>query len=169
MVDSLREESMSQDLVPDSRCTSCGVKCHHGLNSMTSIAKPSINSNFGNSSPEARKIDMFEAFCADDSSIGKIAPQFGINVCRFSLKTLNLGTKSGTQLALAQIRANAGASMHSSLPCTPWSTWNHMNSHKYGKAFTDKLESKRDQSFMMLNNFFLLAREIIALGGDVSF
>ena len=153
MSHSLRERGMSQDLVPDSRCTSCGAQCHHGLSSMTSIAKPLINANFGNSSPEARKIDTFEAFCADDSSIGKIAPRFGVNVSRLTLETCNLGTKSGTKLALAQIRANAGASMHSSLPCTPWSTWNHMNSHKYGKAFTDKLESKRAQSLIMLNSF----------------
>ena len=88
MFDSLREEGASQDLVPDSRCTSCGVKCHHGLNSMISIAKPLINSNFGNSSPEARKIDLFEAFCTDDSSIGIIAPQFGVSVCRLTLKNV---------------------------------------------------------------------------------
>ncbi len=44
-----------------------------------------------------------------------------------------------------------------------------MNSHKYGKIFTDKLESRRAHTLIMLNNFFLLAREIIALGGDVSF
>ena len=108
---------------------------------------------------------FFEAFCADNSSIGKIAPQYGINVCRFSLNSFNLGTKTGTTLALAKIRANAGASMHSSLPCTVWSTWNHISAHKYGKTFVDKLEVRRAQSLVMLNNFFLLAREIVALGG----
>ena len=54
MPSSLRERGMSQGLVPDSRCTSCGASCHHGLSSMTSIAKPllqGIDSSDGNSSP----------------------------------------------------------------------------------------------------------------------
>ena len=91
------------------------------------------NSSILNGSAKAREFDLFEAFCADNSSIGNIAYEFGINVCRLTLKTCNLSTKLGTKQALALIRANPGASMHSSLPCTPWSTWNHLNAQKYGK------------------------------------
>ena len=120
-----------------------------------------FNSNIVNGSVTAvatagrREFDLFEAFCADNSSIGNIANEYGINVCRLTLKTCNLSTKIGTKKALALIRANPGASMHSSLPCTPWSTWNHINAHKYGKSFIGKLEIRRNESLIMLNNFSL--------------
>ncbi len=178
MFDSLREEDMPQESVPaqgsvPARCTSCGSCCPDQGHGTTVFTAPLIDSNFVNSSAVAtaseQRVHLFEAFCDDNSSIGKIAPKYGINVCRFSLNSFNLGTKTGTKLALTKIRANAGAHLHSSLPCTVWSTWNTLNCHKFGKAFSDKLESRRAQSLVMLNNFFLLAREIIALGGDVSF
>ena len=85
------------------------------------------------------------------------------------LKTCSLTTKLGSQKASALVRSSAGASPHSSLPCTPWSTWNHMNLHKLGHYVVIKLAKKRAESLQMLTYFFLLAREITALGGDVSF
>ena len=110
---------------------------HNTINNITSFIGPvtgasssgvisgrNTHSNISNSSVPAREFDLFEVFCADNSSIGNIAPKFGINVCRLTLKTCNSSDKIGTRKALALIRANAGASMQSSLPCTPWSTWN---------------------------------------------
>ena len=44
-----------------------------------------------------------------------------------------------------------------------------MNSHKLGHSFALELAKKRAESLQMLTYFFLLAKEIIALGGDVSF
>ena len=44
-----------------------------------------------------------------------------------------------------------------------------MNSFKLGHSFALKLAKKRAESLQMLTYFFLLAKEIIALGGDVSF
>ena len=49
----------------------------------------------------AREFDLFELACADDSSIGIIAPKFGVSVCRLTLKTCNLTTKLGFKHALA--------------------------------------------------------------------
>ena len=43
-----------------------------------------------------------------------------------------------------------------------------MNSHKLGHSFALKLAKKRAESLQLLTYFFLLAKEIIALGGDVS-
>ena len=57
----------------------------------------------------AREFDLFELACADDSTIGNIAPRFGVSVCRLTLKTCNLTTKLGFKHVSAFVRANAGA------------------------------------------------------------
>ena len=60
----------------------------------------------------AREFDLLEFACADNSSIGIVAPKFGVHVCRLTLKTCNLITKLGFKKALALVRASAGASTH---------------------------------------------------------
>ena len=44
-----------------------------------------------------------------------------------------------------------------------------MNSHKLGHAFNVKLAKSRVVSLQMLNYFFIIAKEVLALGGDISF
>ena len=107
--------------------------------------------------------------CSDDSSIGIVGPDYNIKVCRLTLRTCDLTTKLGFRTALGLVRSNPGASIHASIPCTPWSTWNHMNSHKLGHAFNVKLAKSRVVSLQMLNYFFIIAEEVLALGGDISF
>ena len=70
-------------------------------------------------------------------------------------RVIYLTSKPGFREALALVRANAGASMHSSLPCTPWSTWNHMSSHEFGHSFALKLAGQMAESLQMLTYFFL--------------
>ena len=101
----------------------------NGSSGVFSSKKNSGSSTFINNMSDnaneavAREFDLFELACADDSTIGTIAPRLGVSVCRLTLKTCNLTTKLGFKHALALVRASAGASTHSSLPCTPWSTW----------------------------------------------
>ncbi len=116
-----------------------------------------------------RMFDLFEYACSDDSSIGIVGPDYNIKVCRLTLRTCDLTTKLGFRTALGLVRSNPGASIHSSIPCTPWSTWNYMNSHKLGHAFNVKLAKSRVVSLQMLNYFFIIAKEVLALGGDISF
>ena len=86
-------------------------------------------------SSDPTRFDLIEFACGDESTIGKLGPKVGVSVCRLTLKTCNLTSKLGYRKALSIVRGNHGASMHSSTPCTPWSTWKHMNSHKLGHAF----------------------------------
>ena len=65
-----------------------------------------------------REFDLFEFACADNSSIDSIGPSLGVDVCRPALNTCNFTSKPGFRTALALVRNNAGASMHSSIPCT---------------------------------------------------
>ena len=44
-----------------------------------------------------------------------------------------------------------------------------MNSHKLGHAFNLKLAKSRTESLQMLTYFFIIAKDVLALGGDISF
>ena len=44
-----------------------------------------------------------------------------------------------------------------------------MNVAKYGDQFKQKLDKSRSKSLVMLQNFFLVAKDIIHYGGHVSF
>ena len=66
-----------------------------------------------------RDYDLFEFACSDNSRIGIEGPLLGVNICRLTFKTCNLTTRDGFRTALAFVRANPGASVHSSIPCTP--------------------------------------------------
>ena len=106
-----------------------------------------------NGAKRQREFDIVEFACSDVSTIGELGPRLGVPVVRLTLKTCNLTSKLGFRKALSIVRENHGASMHSSTPCTPWSTWNHMNSHKLGHAFNLKLSAKRAESLQMLTYF----------------
>ena len=82
---------------------------------------PAFPCNRASGALARKEFDSFEFACADNSSTGVVAPKFGVNVCRLTLKTCNITTELGFRKAVALVRASAGASMHSSLPCTPWS------------------------------------------------
>ena len=129
----------------DMSCTgSILVPCHRTLHKAM---------NADGVSSEPRGVDLVEFACGDESTIGILGPKLGVSVCRLTLNTCNLTSKLGFRKALSIVRANHGASMHSSTPCTPWSTWNHMNSHKLGHAFNLKLATKRAESLQMLTYF----------------
>ena len=101
--------------------------------------------------------------------IGTVAENLGIDIRRLSLDVCDLTTKTGRTYALGLVRSNPGASTHGSLPCTPWSTWNYINSKKLGHKFRMKLLASRTKSLLVLQNFAVVAREVIANGGDISF
>jgi hypothetical protein len=63
----------------------------------------------------------------------------------------------------------AGCNMHASIPCTPWSQWQHMATAKLGEVYIAELAQRRAQSLVMLKHCFIIARIVIANGGHFSF
>ena len=56
------------------------------------------------------------------------------------------------------IRAHPGCSLHGSLPCTPWSSWQCVNRRRLGANFVELNDKARATSRLMLRNFAQLTR-----------
>ena len=72
--------------------------------------------------PVKGRSKLFEFACHPQSMIGTVAENMGVDIHRFSLDVCDLTTKEGRTYALGVACSDPGASMHGSLPCTPWST-----------------------------------------------
>ncbi len=98
---------------------------------------------------------VLEFACKTDSQIGISGYKLGFDVHRLSLDIADLTIKKGLLIDLELVKNNPGASLHGSLPCTPWSTWNRLNLHKLGFSVPKKLEQSREISLIMLKHFIL--------------
>ena len=67
------------------------------------------------------------------------------------------------------VKENPGISLHASLPCTCWTTWQTMCVHNLGQEYWKELQQRRAVSIKMVESFVILAEIVIALGGHVSF
>ena len=112
---------------------------------------------------------LIEFACSEDSLIGKRGPFKGVKVIRLTKQTCDLLTPHGLKKALEIVRDYPGCSIHASIPCFPWSSWVKMNLHRLGDKYARKLANARQQSLKMLHAFKIVAREVISLGGHVSF
>ena len=112
---------------------------------------------------------IVEFACEDDSSIGKVSKENDITVVRLTKSKGDLCTKTGLELALSEITANPGCSLHGSLPCTPWSGWQKYSQAKLGPKFRKKLKQDRELSRLMVVNFAICAKACVTAGGNVSF
>ena len=68
-----------------------------------------------------------------------------------------------------KIRGKPGTSLHGSLPCTVWSTWQYMSIKKHGTQYEKKLSKRRAKSLKLLKSFIECAELALSLGGEVSF
>ena len=64
---------------------------------------------------------------------------------------------------------NPGISLHGSLPCTVWSSWQNMSVHKHGQKYAKKLKQRRKKAAAMLRSFIALADLALDYGGEISF
>ena len=67
------------------------------------------------------------------------------------------------------VQATPGASIHCSIECAPWSSWQNMNIATRGPAYQKELDAKRAESTRMLMAFIRAAAMIYHMGGEVSF
>ncbi len=109
-------------------------------------------------------------FCTEsDSGIGRIGESYGITVTRCQKDHLNVEDPSTKAHLRQKITELPGTSMWGSLPCGPWSQWQYLNSHRYGRDFREKLDRAREKSKGLLADFCELAREAYEEGGEINF
>ena len=107
--------------------------------------------------------------CTDkNSTLGAAAKHFSkVEVIRVTVDH-DFGDPETVQQILDMIELNPGISIHASLECTAWSTWQEMAVHKYGEPYFIELQKRRQRSIKMIKSFIMLAERAFALGGEVS-
>ena len=109
-------------------------------------------------------------FCCDaDSNMGKVGAELGVEVVRLYKEALDLTNPFIVAQVADFIRANPGVSIWGSLPCTAWSSWQHMAIHKYGSKYLNKLQGRRRASLRLFSTFVDLATLVRDGGGEVIF
>eukprot|EP00973_Karenia_brevis_P006269 853880-Karenia_brevis.AAC.1 len=110
---------------------------------------------------------LIELCTSPDSTLGKTALQFGkrITVYRVTQRE-DFGNPTFVSQLHDQARSCPGISLHGSLPCTPWSQWQPMSIHRYGKRYAFRLQAARAKSRRLLANSIWIADEILKSGGE---
>ena len=67
-----------------------------------------------------------------------------------------------------QVKLTPEVDLWGSIPCTAWSTWQHMSLHTQGPEYAERLRKARLQSRKILLNFVKLAGIVIEGGGRVA-
>ena len=112
---------------------------------------------------------LFEFACDPNSMLGKVGVDCGVQVVRSCSRDIDLSDDRAVDQLLDQVQATPGASIHCSIECAPWSSWQNMSVATRGPAFQKELEAKRAESRRMLMAFIRVAAMIYHMGGEISF
>ena len=97
-----------------------------------------------------------------------VCEEFGATGCRLTKDTYDLTTKKGIEDAANLVNsfpANAIVHLFGSVPCTPWCSWHYINEAKH-PHLKPILAIARRRSLVMINNFCLLAKLVLARGAQ---
>ena len=112
---------------------------------------------------------MFEFCCDEDSTLGQVNEEFGINHFRLTEKNSNVEDPKQVESLKKLVQLFPGCDLWGSIPCSPWSNWQTMNEHKLGEKFKAKLKRQRARSRRILRNFIAVAEVVLSQGGHVAF
>ena len=102
-------------------------------------------------------------------TLGKVGADCGVQVVCLCSRDIDLSTDREIDQLLDQVQATPGASIHCSIECAPWSSWQNMNIATRGPEFQKELDVKRAESRRMLMAFIRVAALIYHMGGEISF
>ena len=101
--------------------------------------------------------------------MGAVSSEFkGVSVIRID-KSMDFGDPQTVEQIKDMIRHKPGTSIHGSLECTAWTTWQNMCVHLYGAKYRRDLIQRRKQSRKHVKKFIEIAELCLANGGEVSF
>ena len=124
---------------------------------------------------KARKIrgdkghTMFEFCCSDDSMLGRINLERGVQHFRLSKESSNMADDEEVNGLLKVLSHFPGADLWGSIPCGPWCQWQFVNASRLGKSFRKRLAASRRMSRQILNNYIRCAKQVLSDGGHVAF
>ena len=109
-------------------------------------------------------------FCTtSDSPLGRKAEAYGIRVTRSTMNHIIMAWTIRTWNPLAEIEGENTIDLWGSIPCAPWSQYQHLCKSLYGKPYLKKLQAARRVSRKLLRNFCKLARATHGKGGRTAF
>ena len=112
---------------------------------------------------------LVEYACDPESLIGQQLPQFGLKVLRLTEQTVDLSNPTHVLQVVEQLKAQHGADLWVSLPCSPWSAMQELNLHRLGEAFTSNLQAQQDRSQYMLELALQVAEYVVLHHGRLVF
>ena len=77
---------------------------------------------------------LFEFCCDENSTLGQINEERGINHFRLTTKNSDMSSQWENDSLLKVIEQFPGCDLWGSIPCGPWSQWQNVNLHQYGKT-----------------------------------
>ena len=78
---------------------------------------------------------LFEFCCDEDSNLGKVGDEHGVQVVRLRREAIDLSDDRAINQLCEQVKALPGCSIHGSIECRPWSTWQRLNNVEYKETF----------------------------------
>ena len=137
-------------------------------------AMAAVPSPKGRKPKTANSTSWFVEFCCSrDSAIKNLAEEMGISYIGLSRDVCDLSNEHDMhQVMLWAIeRKELGDVLHvfGSLPCTPWTSWQHLNKHILGETFQEGLEERRQESKVLVDNFASLTDVALQSGGVQQF
>ena len=94
------------------------------------------------SRPERKRV-LYEFCCSKDSEIGKVAEENKIQCVRLCKEHTDMYNVDHIERLCRQIEDTPGCHLHASLPCTAWSTWQHITCAKKGDKYRAELAAKQ--------------------------
>ena len=92
---------------------------------------------------------FLELCCDETSTFGRLCEERG-RPCLRVTEAVGFHRPRGVERALAFLDEHPGADVWTALPCTPWTSWTHLNEAKLGDKFKAKLAYRRRVSLQMV-------------------
>ena len=114
------------------------------------------------------RFGIIEFCCDEDSEIGKVGREYGVDVLRIDEK-LDCMSEETIKMCMTFVNEHDSVHLHGSLPCTPWSNIQKLNIHQYGESFKRRLQRAQLYSLRLVARFLILARYVRDHKGTSSF
>ena len=101
---------------------------------------------------------LIEFACEADSALSATMFEFGGDAIRVHKDSFDILKGKDVRRLIEIVRKNPKCDLWSSIPCGPWSTWQHVNLSQYGPEFAAELNDARRQSQIMFAAFIRVSR-----------
>ena len=109
-------------------------------------------------------------FCTfEDSNLGVVLGEHKLDILRLTTDFYDCSDDKLQSELREQVKQTPGVDLWGSIPCTAWSTWQHMSLHVQGPEYVETLHKARLLSRKILRNFIKLADIVLENGGRVAF